>query len=398
MADRCGDLAYILFEVSPELVGAEAFVWVKRENAQLISGTYTQILEKASYEMIEYPDQESKNGSGKYYSGRMADFRGLDKKSYKDKMSAQRFKLRIYVNEKHHDSNNNLQMDAYTADAETANVGRWAKGIPMSAFQWKIESSTDAKGNKTIKKKLLDRGKGKGKNCGSYHIKIKDAVTTITVKLNLVDGKGNKVEGRIFDHVKSKAEAFWNAPDKGFMQFVYHRTDCMRKKGCRCSVIVSENKEVIQAGCCKFPLRLKVEEGGDNRVEVRRLTPFELEEKIKSGRVFPIDPTTGKRRGMNTGLFYFPSTQPNSYAHEIGHMMGFPDQYLTGWADAEAIDKSSPKPAAGSKSKFPIDDESIMGRTQGKAKECHFSANWIMSWVSGMLGESIETIKNPAEE
>jgi hypothetical protein len=371
MAVRCGDLAYMTFEVTSELVGKMAHIWVIRDDGEDFAGIHEELLTKADYKLIPWPDQERENSPGEYYAGRMADFRGLGNKDYKAKMDAQKFELRIYVDEKHNESNDSLWMDAY-ADAKESFTGSNRVGIPMNVTKMFKKVVIQADGSKTTQwaKALFGAGNSKLKNVGNYHIELKDGVVTITVKITLKPEPGSKkpIPPKVFQTIKQRVEGFWNG-SSGYWQWVYHREGCQRGKACRCAVILSQG-EVSQAGCCKFPLRVKVEEGADNEVTIQFLN---LWQKVK----MLFGQSTGA--GANTTLFPYPEDVANTYAHEVGHMMGFPDQYRTGHVDSAALDSSGAPTGAGD---FPIDDESIMGGSMTKAKDNHINAAWIKDWVS----------------
>jgi hypothetical protein len=97
----------------------------------------------------------------------------------------------------------------------------------------------------------------------------------------------------------------------------------------------------------------------------------------------------GMKIGMHTGKFLYPENRPNSYAHEIGHMMGFPDQYKTGHVCKGAMDMMGPT----NKGTFPIDETSIMGTTQQKTKLEHIGASWFDEWINEALGEDADVME-----
>jgi len=382
MAERCGDKAKLDFEVTSELVGKMAHIWVIRDYAEDFAGTHEEVLKKAENKEISWPDQEKEDKEGEYCSGRMADFRGLDKKSYKDKMDAQRFELRIYINEKHNQSNDSIWIDGY-ADAQEDFTGTNAKGVPLSLVNW--ESSymakvimPDGKKKKVRKPRKFKAGDTRLANCGSYNIELKDGVVTITVKVDIEPAPGSKqtVDTKVFDYIKKRVEGFWNSSSSGFLQWVYHRTGCKRGDICRCSVIMSGGK-VVQAGCCKFPLLVKLERGGssDNKVYVHFTNPLQRILGYESLKDF----LKNEPIRADTMTFYYPEDGANTYAHEVGHMMGFPDQYRTGHVDAGAVDAKGKSTGGGL---FPIDDASIMGGGQTKVQLCHIEASWIKDWVA----------------
>jgi hypothetical protein len=372
MPPRCGDLAYMTFTVDQELVGKMAHIWVIRDEAEDFAGTHEEILQKADVELVPWPDQEKDGKPGEFYSGRMADFRGLDKKSYKDRMEAQKFELRIFVDDKHAESDDALWMEGY-ADAQESFTGANRVGIPLAVTKWFQRTVIQANGSRTVQPASASFAAGDStiRNVGTYHIELKDGVVTITVKVKLEPAPGSTkpIPPKVFKDIKTRVESFWNG-SSGYAQWVYHRQGCQRGKACRCSVIESQGK-VSVAGCCKFPLRVKLEQGADNPVRIEFLS---LWQRFKVG--------IGKSSGAtaSTTRFPYPEDVANTYAHEIGHMMGYPDQYKTGHVDSAAVDATGTPTGAGD---FPIDNVSIMGGGMNRAKDEHINAAWIKDWVSG---------------
>jgi hypothetical protein len=287
-------------------------------------------------------------------------------------MEAQKFELRIFVDDKHAESDDALWMEGY-ADAQESFTGANRVGIPLAVTKWFQRTVIQANGSRTVQPASASFAAGDStiRNVGTYHIELKDGVVTITVKVKLEPAPGSTkpIPPKVFKDIKTRVESFWNG-SSGYAQWVYHRQGCQRGKACRCSVIESQGK-VSVAGCCKFPLRVKLEQGADNPVRIEFLS---LWQRFKVG--------IGKSSGAtaSTTRFPYPEDVANTYAHEIGHMMGYPDQYKTGHVDSAAVDATGTPTGAGD---FPIDNVSIMGGGMNRAKDEHINAAWIKDWVSG---------------
>lgn len=368
MAERCGDPAHMEFQVTDELVGKMAHIWVIRNEAEDFAGTHEEILKQAENKKIPWPDQEVEGKEGQFYGGRMADFRGLGSKSYSDRMAAQLFELRIFVNEKNNKSDTTLSIDAYP-DAQKDCTGANRVGIPVHVTKWFQEDVIAADGSVTWSHEQFSPSAPDIENVGNYHIALKDGAVTITVKVKLKAAAGSKkqVTPAVFQDIKKRVETFWNG-SSGYLQWVYHRTGCQRGKACKCAVLRSAGK-VVQAGCCKFPVSVVLEEGPDNEVEIEFLSLWQK---------FKVFVGSDSGASAHTALFPYPEDRANTYAHEIGHMMGFPDEYETGHVDSAAIDANCVATGAGT---FPIDNASIMGGGMVVARERHFKAAWIKDWV-----------------
>jgi len=83
----------------------------------------------------------------------------------------------------------------------------------------------------------------------------------------------------------------------------------------------------------------------------------------------------------DTVNFPFPEPYPDTYAHEAGHFLGFPDQYSSGHT---ATDLAA----------WPINDQSVMGAATGAQKDAqephlrHF-----LRFIPNLLGEKFELMK-----
>jgi hypothetical protein len=130
-------------------------------------------------------------------------------------------------------------------------------------------------------------------------------------------------------------------------RFRLHRRKCVRKNDCNC-----------QKGCCKFGLKLKLEDGEYNTVKV----------------------AMGKGKA-NTGRFYtIQSRSGKSWPHEVGHFLGLPDEYLGGSLSVEPGLKFKKN-----------DRNSIMGSgTTVMKRHVEFI---VTKWIKTALGEDFDVIE-----
>ncbi|MCK5508873.1 MAG: hypothetical protein KAI50_10190 [Desulfobacterales bacterium] len=351
---RCGNKAEFEYEVSFELLDTLANVTVERKGRDTLTAACTVEL-KETKTILKWPDQEKENGE--YYGGCKVDWKGLDKENFKSKFNHQKFQVRIATGEKSKNSGKRVDIKPY------ADKGPQKKkvGFPIDVrVATQNPALFDAKGD------LISKVYPKGEswiqyNVGRFWIQFKDGEFIITVKVQLNSADSSKpITSAVWNHFKKKVETFWNDPGHGFRQWVFHRTGCVRKEFCDCTVLYRGKKqkgdEMIRGGCCKFPVRVVVEEGGDNPVNISFLTQVEIENYAVHGQQVP-------GYSFNSMEMSYPEDQANSYAHEVGHMMGLPDEYppeVGGTVDAQ-------------QKTFPITKDSIMGTSMQKAYERHLS-------------------------
>jgi hypothetical protein len=376
MAKRCGDLAEFRFKVKSKSVGKTAVTKVLRAKDNNLTASFAETLSKAEDKKIRWPDLPDKSGA--FYGGRKPDFKGLDKKSYKDKFTEQEFMLELFVEGvKKKSTAGHLKINGY------ADVGDDHKsiGIPMATQMWTSQATVGPTGAVTpgvmswsdpTGTSWQNNPSGKS-NCGDFHLSVKDGVVGIKVKIELL-GAGIR-KGLVFRSVKKLAEAFWNGPS-GYRQWVYHRKNCRRKDDCDCAVVSNSKYVYSRTGCCKVPVRLTVEQGADNKVNVHFL-PLAQRFQLLTKGVVP-----GLR--ANTLNFYYPENNPHTFAHEVGHMMGFPDQYWYGIVAAGSMGTNG-APTGGSA--FPIDPNSIMGQSMSQATTVHINAKWIFDWINANVDD-----------
>lgn len=378
MSEYCGDKASIKYKVDANKVGDFANIIVQRLDRKTITASNVQELKQTETEMI-WPDQEDSNGN--YYGGRQVDFKGLDKKNYADKFAHQNFTLRL------------TSMDE-TVESEDTEI---IKEIPpkgpdnikvssLPAESWDVdtpESVHPLTGNVISATYILPPGNNfpAGTYQDKFEIEQKDGVVIITIKINLIDPAKGKDTSNAFKYMKKRVESFWNSEACGFNRWVYHRTKCKRGKDCKCSIVRNSKGEYTTTGCCKVPFRVKIEKGGpgDNQVNLHYLNPFQRLKVI--AHEMGLDDGWGARNlpvRVDTSNIYYPENRTNTYAHEIGHMMGFPDQYEEGVTVAGAMSTTGTVSGAS----WPIDNSSIMGGSQNEAKKYHHSMKEFNDWIN----------------
>jgi hypothetical protein len=381
---RCGDPAKFSFKVSSELIGRYATVLICRLKQPNFTSLHVAKLEKEETSAVDWPDLQKKGGAdGTFYGGRIIDFAGLDKLSYRDKFSHQEFGLELWQGKrKKKSAGPALKIDPYSdLCSPNQNVG-----IPMNVEVWDevgpatINPATGAVMQNYAFQTAHDSSayKDPRMNCGRYDIEVKDGVVVITVRIQLVSQDPRRPNtDRAFDYIKKRAEAFWNSDSSGFNQWNYHRKQCKRSDDCQCRPVQNAKGEYVTTGCCKVPFRVVIEKGGssDHVVQLHFLTPSQALEAFDNELGIGWG-ASGTR--ANTGKFYYPENRVNTYAHEVGHMMGFPDQYSTGVVAMGAMGPAGP--VAGSS--WPIDPSSIMGSSQNKAMDIHLKAKWFNDWVN----------------
>lgn len=205
---------------------------------------------------------------------------------------------------------------------------------------------------------------------GKFDIEFTKGEVLIKLAVQLTP-RSSWVPKNIFDRFKKTAEGFWNGPN-GFGGFALHHKKCVRDKKCDCKVAYDKQANVVSGGCCKIPIRLEIENGSRHGLtfEVAYRGPF----SVFSGAWAP-DPGPPAQLGRIS----YPEGGSNTWAHEVGHCLGFPDQYLGGhlWDNHP-------------QGKFPKKYRSIMGGGQGRADEDHLI--YVNDYMGGDFTNMRETI------
>ncbi len=379
MAKHCGDRAGFSFEVKTPSVGKNATVMVKRKPDSNLTASHTEVLKQKERKKVKWPDLS--DGSGGFHGGRKVDFKGLAKLDYKKKFAKQEFDLELFVGTKKVRSSQGLVIREYPDQGPDAKQ----IGIPMPTETWATQNVLNPLTGAMVPTRVrtwqdtTGTAYQAGQNCGNFHIALKDGVVVVTIKIDLKSTKKLWRKGKVFKVVKKTAEAYWNLSKVGYRQWVYHRKDCARKDDCDCRLLMNKKGAYVQTGCCKVPLTIKIEDGAGNPVNVQFLT---LGQRIQVWKKGYATDATGAGLRANTLNFWYPENRANTFAHEVGHMMGFPDQYWYGVIAGGSLDATGqPVAAAG----WPIDDDSIMGQNMVEAKKLHIKADWFFSWINSKV-------------
>ncbi|MCK5544846.1 MAG: hypothetical protein KAI35_06495 [Desulfobulbaceae bacterium] len=354
MGRRCGDEASLRWEVEAPLVGEQGIILLSRIKKFRYSGTYQIRLDKSGMVKIKWPDQEKKD-DGSYYGGRKADFTGLGKLSHKERWEHQKFRLNFFVSDQEKRSGTTM-IEGYPNKPRGPMVN---EGIPYRIVRYKMQQKKWWRRifSKYEKEWVVDtqhKARTLFPNCGKYYIELKDGVIWIVLKISY-DGGSSQDSLKIFreaaqlgttapEYCNKRIENFWNGR-RGFGGWVFHRKDCVRKEVCDCPVTWKDGSEKFLTGCCKVPIRLRIEQGNDIKVK--------LWDSGSWGNV-----RSNKKTVADTGNFQFPEPFADTYAHEAGHFMGFPDQYAGGHTAANL-------------KQWPISRQSVMGGATGSMKEAH---------------------------
>lgn len=360
----CGDEAKLKYQADAKLIGEFAHIKIQRLDRKSVSADGFQEITATTTDM-KWPDLEVKNGPG-YFGGRQVDFKGLSKKSYKDKFALQNFTISAHHADQTVEASNTEVIDELPAKKDTISLGTSAwPGAPTE--QWSFNSSTNAWSVDPTSAGYVYQDK--------FDMELKDGVVVITVRVTFTKGKGS---GTVFNYFKKKVEDFWNSKSSGLNQWVYHRKGCKRGDDCSCSVDSS-------AGCCKVPFKVVIEYGGTNanQINIHYLNPLQAVDAVFGKGA------TNLAVAVDTGNVYYPEDSPNTYAHEVGHMMGFPDQYVqgvhnvgnvgvTGAGAMASTGPVGPVPAG----VFAVDADSIMGANQGRVQRVHAAAAWFHKFIN----------------
>jgi len=383
----CGIKAHVKYRVSPELVGELGTVTIDRLGRNTtITATKSWKIDKTKMK-FEWPDLQKEN-STEFYGGRKVDWRGLNKVDYKTKFDAQEFEITLKVGAKGKGSTKQVIIKQHPDVApEHQDVG-----FTMDILQGQSNplgvSPTGGIQVVPIPSSIAQQAQWVQSNIGDFWTEYKEGLVIITVKVELwTNNPGKTVDDRVFNHFKKRVELFWNGPD-GFRQWVFHNKKCLRKDRCNCKVLfsgeTSPKEKLVVGGCCKFPVRVNIEKGGDNRVHINFMSPQEVQ------NIYLKNIQTGSKDQapypFNTVDVCYPEDVPHSYAHEVGHMMGLPDEYPA--QSQGTIDANQ--------GTFPIDNDSIMGVDMNRAKKRHFEwRDLSRKWVSAKVTAVKAINRNP---
>jgi hypothetical protein len=373
MSIHCGDEVFIKYKIEAPLVGERGIILLRRIKKSRYSGTYDKELKKPEEIKIEWPDQWNEN-DGEYYGGCKVDLVGLNKLSFNDRWDFQEFRLNFFVldDEKSSDVKKIDKLPEKGLQTITAYV-------PCILEHRLLGGVLDELGFTKIPKLIRPKPVRINQKMGRFDIEFKEGETIITVAVKLLKAtKGLPSEATLFDEFKKKVEGFWNGP-AGFRGFSLHRIACARNDECNCKITYNnKGDKLVSGGCCNVPVRLVIEDsirhGLRFGVYKRRFwnifagahAPFPISSSSLAAELSHLGISEKdlytKRKYKDydiRGRINYPEVKSNTWAHEVGHCLGFPDQYLGGhnW------DKGT--------SHFPIKNESIMGGSQNRADKDH---------------------------
>ncbi|RKZ89954.1 MAG: hypothetical protein DRQ43_11660, partial [Gammaproteobacteria bacterium] len=158
---------------------------------------------------------------------------------------------------------------------------------------------------KTIVRSVTNHGQRYGWT-GKYDIEFINFELVITVKIKLINrlgsqpaspplpAEGSAVDARTKRRLKRSAERILS------QRWVLHRDNCRRGPSCNCNI----NKQ-----CCKFKVRVRVQ-------------------FVESGHYHTVDLFQGRNRySVNAGAWGRIPWDSLDYGHEIGHLLGWYDEY-----------------------------------------------------------------------
>jgi hypothetical protein len=144
---------------------------------------------------------------------------------------------------------------------------------------------------------------------GKFDVEFKNGLLIITIKIKLVNRKGNKPAGTaaalpavgpaVSKKVKQNMKRDIQSKLTG--KWLLHRGQCQRAEKCKCP---------IKRKCCKFRVRINVQ-------------------FVEAGQHHTVNLFRGKS-SANSNNWTRIKLRKNSWAHETGHLLGWYDEYATG--------------------------------------------------------------------
>ena len=335
---HCGEEVSEIMEFKDFQDDKQAHVVLTRDPDDPISSFVLDV--KNSEVDVKWPDLEKGNdyhGGAKAY---LAEIKG----TWKERWSKQIYFFNVIVGNKMKDSDT-IMIDPHPDKGITT----VSPVIPVMLYNRHLGAFCQILGMKKVPKLLNPNPISGNASMGKFDIEFKKGEVLITVAIKLDADKG--VPSDISKKFKDKVEGFWNGVN-GFSAFVMHWIDCIREDLCNCSIVYNTKNEIVSGGCCKIPVRLVIENSS------RHGLCFQVKKRgIRTASYAP-NPSVGGSIPTK-GLLFYPESSSNTWAHEVGHCLGFPDQYVGGhnWNVGDG--------------KFPISFMSIMGPLQGRASKDH---------------------------
>lgn len=353
---KCGDKIKLKMEFEAPLKDEMALVLICRKDFFISNNTNVKI--SGTKIKIPWPDIEVDD---KWIGGAQACFASL-KKDWNERWKEQEYIFDVFVGEKEKKS----------------------KSITIERFNNKMDTHTvtcTCAASKRVSFKLHDdagvrrvpyyeiTGKPKDYPC-KFDIELKDDMVILTLRprwnfiLNYedVDEKGKKKpiveylykalnsaqkQKHFIDFVKDFRKTVLGHWNNELANFVLHRKKCARGKDCNC-----------HSGCCKFGLKLDIKPGNYTRVNV----------------------VLGEGRAHESRFFTYEGRPGLTWAHEVGHHLGLPDEYLGGYL---AVGNDSGKFKRG-------DSTALMD--SGPTVHKRYVEFIVDKWIKSATGEDFEVI------
>jgi hypothetical protein len=353
---KCGDKIKLKMEFEAPLKDEMALVFIFRKDLYISNNTNTVI--SGTQIKIPWPDIEV---DGKWVGAAQACFAGL-KKDWDEKWKEQEFYFDVFVGDKEKKSKTmtierfNNKMDTHTVTCTCAASKRASfvvhddGGVRRIPYYKIVGEPTDYPVKFDIELKddmVILTLRPKWKFIFDYDdvdeaAKEKPIVEYLYRALN-----SSQKQKHFTDFVKDFRKTVIGHWNTQLSNFVLHRKKCARGKDCNC-----------HSGCCKFGLKLDIRPGNYATIKV----------------------VLGKGRA-NEGRFFTMESRPGlSWAHEMGHHLGLPDEYLGGYL---AVGNDS--------GKFKRGDSSALMDSGPKVYK-RYVEFIVDKWISSATGEDFEVI------
>ena len=241
-----------------------------------------------------------------------------------------------------------------------ADKAKETKGpAPMDSAQ--VIQTMDGAGNPMFNTQLVQAGE----YCYDIEYKVGEVVVTRKLDFNLVGGAvlSNKNKKRIKRDIESVFDR----------KFRIHRNDCKRGDECEC--------KAGGRGCCTFPIRIKVAWGGGHGRKIN----------LNKGTNNPDrDAAIAAGHGWWTSADWWegktPNVPENVRAHEFGHLIDLPDEYVQLYGCLDPFDSAGLTGAA-LVNKYDAMQDSVMafGREVAPRHMRKFH-NWFHQHANGVVG------------
>ena len=366
---HCGDPVNMKMGFQSWQGDKQAMVILSRDPAEPVQMIILDV--KNGEVKLKWPDLEKKGG---YFGGAKA-YLGDIQGSWEEKWNKQVYFFDVIVDNKQKQSDQIL-VDPLPPQGQQTK----SPSVPIVQNHRKHGAYYEqVLGKKRLPKRFDPNPyKEKAFPMGKFDIKFDQGEVLITVAVELHTLHWS-IPANFSQRFKERVEGFWNGPN-GFGGFALHRKSCVRGDDCDCRIVYNNQNQVVSGGCCKIPIRLDVE------ISYRHGLVFDVYKRGPDPEkaYAPIRWGPGVDPAKSCGRVNWPENRQNTWAHEIGHCLGFPDQYLGGhlWDH-----KVSALKKGFLKKKFPVSMDSIMGINQSRASEDH------LHFVEEYMGNDYKIIR-----